>query len=191
MLTLLPEDVQTKYLKLLRLKFFPFATSVHDPDGASWAANISENFRKNSKRPYWIPQGLGGNWFMKKTELENLVTLCLKGIQASEIIFLWEAFKAKRDKNSTKPSRIPFGTEMDSLQTILPPISYHWFPVCSLNAEIEQWTAVFRIRIRKIRVFLGLPEPHPDPSISFHSQEVTIKTIQILYDIFYTSGSVV
>ncbi len=30
-------------------------------------ATISANFRKNSKRPLWYTQGLGGNWFMKKT----------------------------------------------------------------------------------------------------------------------------
>ncbi len=45
----------------------PFATGVSDTGGAPWAANISANFRKNSKRPYWYTQGLGGNWFMKKT----------------------------------------------------------------------------------------------------------------------------
>ncbi len=30
-------------------------------------ANISTNFRKNLKRPYWYTQRLGGNWCMKKT----------------------------------------------------------------------------------------------------------------------------
>ncbi len=35
--------------------------------GKLWAANISANFRKNSKRSFWYNQGLGGNWFMKKT----------------------------------------------------------------------------------------------------------------------------
>ncbi len=30
---------------------FFFATGVNDTGGASWAANISANFRKNSKRP--------------------------------------------------------------------------------------------------------------------------------------------
>jgi hypothetical protein len=44
-----------------------FATSVVDTGGAPWLANISANFRKNSKRFYWDTLGLGGNWFMKKT----------------------------------------------------------------------------------------------------------------------------
>ncbi len=43
-------------------RFYPF-----DTGGAPWAANISANFQKNLKRPYWYNQGLGGNWFMKKT----------------------------------------------------------------------------------------------------------------------------
>jgi hypothetical protein len=29
--------------------------------------NISANFWKKSKRPLWYTQGLGGNWFMKRT----------------------------------------------------------------------------------------------------------------------------
>ncbi len=44
-----------------------FATGVVDTGGQPWAENISANFRKNSKRPYWYTEGLGGNWFMKKT----------------------------------------------------------------------------------------------------------------------------
>ncbi len=38
-----------------------FATGVIDTGGQPLAANISANFRKNSKRPYWYSQGLGGN----------------------------------------------------------------------------------------------------------------------------------
>jgi hypothetical protein len=49
-LILLPKGVQTKYLKLFRLKNFSSA--------ALWAVNISEKFRKNSKRPQWDFQGL-------------------------------------------------------------------------------------------------------------------------------------
>jgi hypothetical protein len=45
------------------IKNFQIEDFFHLP----WAANISTNFRKNSKRPYWYNQGLGGNWFMKKT----------------------------------------------------------------------------------------------------------------------------
>ncbi len=48
-------------------RFFPFATGVNDTSGKPWAANISANFRKNSKRPQWYNQRLGGNWFKKKT----------------------------------------------------------------------------------------------------------------------------
>ena len=47
--------------------FFSFATGVSDTGGQPWAANISANFRKNSKRSKWDTLGLGGNWFIKKT----------------------------------------------------------------------------------------------------------------------------
>jgi hypothetical protein len=53
------------------------ATGVNDTRGAPWGADISENFRKKSKRPLWYTQGLGENWFMKKPEVENLVALFL------------------------------------------------------------------------------------------------------------------
>jgi hypothetical protein len=35
-------------------------------------------FEKMSKQPYWDTQELGGNGFMKKPEVENLVALYLK-----------------------------------------------------------------------------------------------------------------
>jgi hypothetical protein len=38
-----------------------FATGVIDTGGAPLLANISANFRKNSKRSYWDTLGLGGN----------------------------------------------------------------------------------------------------------------------------------
>ncbi len=44
-----------------------FVTGVADTGGAPWLANISANFRKNSKRSKWNTLGLGGNWIMKKT----------------------------------------------------------------------------------------------------------------------------
>ncbi len=44
-----------------------FATGVVDTGGAPWLANISANFRKNSKRSKRNTLELGGNWFMKKT----------------------------------------------------------------------------------------------------------------------------
>ncbi len=52
-----------------------FANGVVDTGGAHWLANISANFRKNLKRSYWDTLGLGVNWFMKKPEAKNLVTL--------------------------------------------------------------------------------------------------------------------
>ncbi len=50
------------------IKIFQFEDFCHLPPVSltPWAANISANFRKNSKRLYWYTQGLGGNWFMKK-----------------------------------------------------------------------------------------------------------------------------
>ncbi len=44
-----------------------FAAGVVDTGGAPWLANISANFRKNSKWFLCYYQGLGGRWFMKKT----------------------------------------------------------------------------------------------------------------------------
>jgi hypothetical protein len=38
-----------------------FATGVVDTGGAPLLANISANFRKNSKRSKWDTLGLGGN----------------------------------------------------------------------------------------------------------------------------------
>ncbi len=58
---------QTKYLKLFWVKIFSFVTGVNDTGGAPWDANISANFLKNSDRPVWNTQELGGNWFMIKT----------------------------------------------------------------------------------------------------------------------------
>ncbi len=43
--------VQKKSKKFSDWRFFPFATGVNDIGGKPWAANISANFRKNSKRP--------------------------------------------------------------------------------------------------------------------------------------------
>ncbi len=44
------------------------ATSVIGTGGAPWPAIISVIFRKNSKWPKSYFQGLGGRWFMKKTQ---------------------------------------------------------------------------------------------------------------------------
>jgi hypothetical protein len=54
-----------------------FATRVVDTGGAPWLAHISANFRKKMKRSKWNTLGLGANWFMKKPEAKNLVTLSL------------------------------------------------------------------------------------------------------------------
>jgi hypothetical protein len=51
--------------------------SVNDTVGEPWAANISPNFRKNSKRPLWYNQGLGETDPCRKPEVENLVVLSL------------------------------------------------------------------------------------------------------------------
>ncbi len=54
--------------------FISFATGVNDTGGAPWAANISK--KKNLKR---YTQGVGGNWFMKKTKsLKSRDTVPLK-----------------------------------------------------------------------------------------------------------------
>jgi hypothetical protein len=49
--------VSTTLVKLVA----KFAAGVVDTGGQSWDANISANFRKNSKRPYLYTQELGGN----------------------------------------------------------------------------------------------------------------------------------
>ncbi len=56
-----------------------FATGVVDTGGAPWLANISANFRKNSKRSKWNNLGWGGGETdsRKKPEAKNLVTLSL------------------------------------------------------------------------------------------------------------------
>ncbi len=59
------------YQKFSDWRFFSFATGVNDTGGEPWAANISANFWKNLKRPYWYTQGLGGNWFMKKSRIQK------------------------------------------------------------------------------------------------------------------------
>ncbi len=60
-----PEEI----MKIFMIKrfFHLLATGVNDSGSPPWAANMSANFRKNSKRAYWYNQDLGGNWFMKKT----------------------------------------------------------------------------------------------------------------------------
>jgi hypothetical protein len=60
-------------------KFFYFIAVVADTTDKHSFANISANFRKKSKRFYWDTQGPGGgNCFMKKLQVENLVSDSLK-----------------------------------------------------------------------------------------------------------------
>jgi hypothetical protein len=57
-----------KIIKIFLIEDFFHLPSVSTDNGGSlWTKNISANFRKNLKRPYWYTHGLGGNWFMKKT----------------------------------------------------------------------------------------------------------------------------
>ena len=62
-----PKVSQQNFLNFSDWRFFSFATGVNDTGGQPWSANISANFRKNSKRSKWDTLGLGGNWLMKKT----------------------------------------------------------------------------------------------------------------------------
>ncbi len=48
---------------------------VVDTGGKPLAVNISANFRKNSKRPSWHTQGIGGNWFIRSRKSRDTVPL--------------------------------------------------------------------------------------------------------------------
>ncbi len=52
-------------------RFFLYAIGVVDTGGAPWVANISVNYWKNLKWPWWYTQMLAGNWFMKKTRSQK------------------------------------------------------------------------------------------------------------------------
>ncbi len=54
-----------------------FATGVVDTGGAPWLANIFANFWKKFEMNKCYFQGLGGRWFMKKSEAKKFVTLSL------------------------------------------------------------------------------------------------------------------
>ncbi len=51
-----------------------FITGVNDTGDKHSFANISANFRKNSKKLQRNTWGPGGHWFMKKLEVKNLVS---------------------------------------------------------------------------------------------------------------------
>ncbi len=76
------KEEQTEYLKTFLFKifsFFPFAPSVNDTGGASWAENTSANFRekKTINGPnVWDTPGLGENLFMKKNLNLKISWLC-------------------------------------------------------------------------------------------------------------------
>ncbi len=48
-----------------------FAAGVVDTGGQPWAANISANFRKKSKRPKWYTQGLWGKLLHDKNQKQK------------------------------------------------------------------------------------------------------------------------
>ncbi len=74
-----------------------FATGVIDTGGAPWLANISANFRKNSKRSKWNTLGLGGNWFMKKTRSKkSRDTVPLKHVYKTNMMFFMEGIHERR-----------------------------------------------------------------------------------------------
>ncbi len=66
MFNLLLEGCPNKIFLTFLIDDFFSCTVVNHTGGASWAAKISANFRKNLKHPKWDPQRLGENWFMKK-----------------------------------------------------------------------------------------------------------------------------
>ncbi len=66
-----------------------FATGVIDTRGAPWLANISSNFRKNSKWPKCYLQGLGGRWFMKKNLKQKISWHCPFKPSASQPPKIW------------------------------------------------------------------------------------------------------
>ncbi len=67
------------------------------------------NFQKNSKQPYWWTQGLGGNWFMKKTrsrKSRDTVPLIRAGIRG------WRGREQQRGRGTAVPTGAgprPFG----------------------------------------------------------------------------------
>jgi hypothetical protein len=64
----------------LFLKFFSFIAGAVDTGDQPLLSKISANFRKILKWPHWDTNGPGGNCFVKKSEIKNLVpdTLPLK-----------------------------------------------------------------------------------------------------------------
>ncbi len=53
-----------------------FATGVNDTGDAPWLANISANFRKNSKWSYCYCQGLGGKMIHEKNLKQKILWHC-------------------------------------------------------------------------------------------------------------------
>jgi hypothetical protein len=58
----------------LKIRDKKFIAGGNDTCDKHSFANISTNFRKNSKRPQWNTWGPGGHRFMKKPEVKNLVS---------------------------------------------------------------------------------------------------------------------
>jgi hypothetical protein len=81
MLTLSPPKESKQILKTFLIADFFYWPLVSLTPVANRKNLRCEYFRelskKNSKRPYWDTQGLGGKRFMKKHEVENLLALTL------------------------------------------------------------------------------------------------------------------
>ncbi len=67
MLTLVPKGVQTKLLKFFCLKVFSICHRCRWHRWQTLSCIYLREFSKNSKRPNWFNQRLGGIWFKKKT----------------------------------------------------------------------------------------------------------------------------
>ncbi len=63
-----------KYLKFSEWRFFPFATGVNNTGGATWAVNISTNFRNG---PNGILRGLGETDSCKKNLKSKISWYCI------------------------------------------------------------------------------------------------------------------
>jgi hypothetical protein len=68
-----PTASEQNMKKLPFLKFFSFIAGVVDTGDQPLLSKISANFRKILKWPYWDTNGPGGNCFVKKSEIKNLV----------------------------------------------------------------------------------------------------------------------
>ncbi len=68
-----PTASEQNMKKLPYLNFFSFIAGVLDTGDQPLLSKISANFRKILKWPHWDTKGPGGNCFVNKSEIENLV----------------------------------------------------------------------------------------------------------------------